>query len=245
MTSPPPSAGEARISTGVEGLDDILRGGLTADRLYLLEGTPGTGKTTFALRFLLAGAARGEPGLYITLSETAAELRAVVASHGWSLDGIEVFELLEEAGREADAEQSILYPSEVELGETVRKITARIEAAAPTRVVFDSLSEMRLLAQDPLRYRRQVLALKQFFATRPVSRTKSCLPPWNFWPRILTTRSCRLSVPYSCTFCSRLMTPCEMLWSCRSPGSDVLSSSSSTVHERFAKKCFSARIWRR
>jgi circadian clock protein KaiC len=165
MTAPPPSPGEPRISTGVEGLDDILRGGLTADRLYLLEGTPGTGKTTFALRFLLAGAARSEPGLYITLSETAAELRAVVASHGWSLDGIEVFELLDEAG-EPDAEQSILYPSEVELGETVRKITARIEAAAPTRVVFDSLSEMRLLAQDPLRYRRQVLALKQFFATR-------------------------------------------------------------------------------
>ncbi len=155
-----------RPSTGVEGLDEILGGGLSANRLYLLEGTPGTGKTTFALRFLLAGVARGERALYITLSETAAELRAVVASHGWSLDGIDIFELLDESGRDPDAEQSILYPSEVELGETIRKITAQIERSEPTRVAFDSLSEMRLLAQDPLRYRRQVLALKQFFSTR-------------------------------------------------------------------------------
>ena len=158
---------ESRASTGVQGLDEILGGGLGANRLYLLEGTPGTGKTTFALRFLLAGEARGERGLYITLSETAEELHAVVASHGWSLGGIEVFELLDEAGRDPDAEQSILYPSEVELGETLHKIMSRIEQSAPTRVVFDSLSEMRLLAQDPLRYRRQVLALKQFFAHRP------------------------------------------------------------------------------
>jgi circadian clock protein KaiC len=166
MTSIAASAVETRISTGVEGLDEILGGGLAANRLYLLEGTPGTGKTTFALRFLLAGVARGERGLYITLSETADELRAVVASHGWSLDGIEVFELLDEAGRDPDAEQSILYPSEVELGETLREITDRIARSSPSRVAFDSLSEMRLLAQDPLRYRRQVLALKQFFAHR-------------------------------------------------------------------------------
>ncbi len=156
----------SRASTGVDGLDAILGGGLTRNRVYLLEGTPGTGKTTFALRFLLAGVAAGEKGLYITLSETANELAAVVASHGWSLDGIDVCELLDESGRDPDAEQSILYPSEVELGETIGKITAQIERAAPTRVVFDSLSEMRLLAQDPLRYRRQVLALKQFFGTR-------------------------------------------------------------------------------
>src|SRR6478609_8782700 len=156
----------ARASTGVDGLDAILGGGLTRNRVYLLEGTPGTGKTTFALRFLIEGSRRGERGLYITLSETAEELEAVVDSHGWSLDGIEVFELADESGRDPDAEQSILYPSEVELGETIRTLTAQIDRITPVRVVFDSLSEMRLLAQDPLRYRRQVLALKQFFATR-------------------------------------------------------------------------------
>jgi len=156
----------ARASTGVDGLDAILGGGLTRNRVYLLEGTPGTGKTTFALRFLIAGAKRGERGLYITLSETAEELEGVVRSHRWSLDGIDVFELVDDSGRDTDAEQSVLYPSEVELGETVRSLTARVERDAPMRVVFDSLSEMRLLAQDPLRYRRQVLALKQFFATR-------------------------------------------------------------------------------
>jgi circadian clock protein KaiC len=159
-------AAAERASTGVEGLDEILGGGLTRRRVYLLEGTPGTGKTTFALRFLIEGAQHGERGLYITLSETAEELEAVVGSHGWSLDGIDVFELADEGGRDPDAEQSILYPSEVELGETIRTLTAQIDRAAPVRVVFDSLSEMRLLAQDPLRYRRQVLALKQFFSTR-------------------------------------------------------------------------------
>jgi len=156
----------ARLSTGVDGLDVVLAGGFTRDRVYLLEGSPGTGKTTFALKFLLAGAERGERCLYITLSESALELGDVVSSHGWSLDGIDVFELLDEAGRDPDAEQSILYPSEIELGETVKKITDEISRIEPTLVVFDSLSEMRLLAQDPLRYRRQVLALKQFFSSR-------------------------------------------------------------------------------
>jgi circadian clock protein KaiC len=163
----PPALPQAdRASTGVAGLDAILGGGLTPNRVYLLEGTPGTGKTTFALRYLLAGVERGEKGLYITLSETAAELRAVVDSHGWTLDGVDVFELVDETGRDPDAEQSILYPSEVELGETISSLTAEIERVGPERVVFDSLSEMRLLAQDPLRYRRQVLALKHFFSTR-------------------------------------------------------------------------------
>lgn len=160
------TAAADRASTGVEGLDEILGGGLTRNRVYLLEGTPGTGKTTFALQFLIQGAQQGERGRYVTLSETAEELSAVVASHGWSLEGIDVFELADEGGRDPDADQSILYPSEVELGETIRSLTAQIERAMPVRVVFDSLSEMRLLAQDPLRYRRQVLALTQFFSSR-------------------------------------------------------------------------------
>jgi len=164
-TSPPPS-GEIRISTGVPGLDDVLGGGLTPSRLYLLEGTPGTGKTTLALQFLSEGVARGERTLYITLSETADELRASAATHGWTLDGIEVFELVDEMGLDPDSEQSILHPSEIELGETVKEVIALVDRTKPDRVVFDSLSELRLLAQNPLRYRRQILALKRFFAKR-------------------------------------------------------------------------------
>lgn len=156
----------ARISTGLPGLDEVLCGGLTSDRLYLVEGTPGTGKTTLALQFLLAGATKGEPSLYVTLSETADELRAAAATHGWTLDGIDVYELVNEFGLDPDSEQSVLHPSELELGETVREVIARVEAVVPVRVVFDSLSELRLLAQNPLRYRRQILALKQFFAKR-------------------------------------------------------------------------------
>ncbi len=158
------SSAPERVSSGVEGLDDILGGGLTKQRLYLLEGTPGTGKTTLALQFLLDGARAGERGLYVTLSETAEELRAVAAAHGWSLDGIELFELVNEDGLEPESEQSILHPSEIELGETVQSIIGRVRELKPTRVVFDSLSELRLLAQSPLRYRRQILALKHFFA---------------------------------------------------------------------------------
>lgn len=158
--------GPARASTGVAGLDQILGGGLTRDRVYLVEGTPGTGKTTLSLQFLLEGARQGEAGLYITLSETAEELRAVAQTHGWSLDAISLFELVSETGLDPDSEQSVLHPSELELGETTREVMARVEALRPTRVVFDSLSELRLLAQNPLRYRRQILALKQFFASR-------------------------------------------------------------------------------
>jgi circadian clock protein KaiC len=157
----------ARISSGNDGLDTILRGGLPSRRLYLLEGSPGSGKTTFALQFLLEGMRQGESCLYITLSETSEELHAVAASHGWDLAGIELFELASaEAVLGGDRDQSILYSWEVELGETVRLIEEQVERTNPRRVVFDSLSEMRLLAQDPLRYRRQVLALKQFFAGR-------------------------------------------------------------------------------
>jgi circadian clock protein KaiC len=129
-----------------------------------VEGNPGSGKTTLGLQFLLRGASDGEKGLYVTLSETAEELRTVAASHGWTLDGIEVFELLSGEGLSPDAEQSILHPSEIELGETVHGVMTAVERQRPQRVVFDSLSEMRLLAQNPLRYRRQVLALKRFFA---------------------------------------------------------------------------------
>jgi len=150
-----------RISTGIAELDNVLGGGLTADRAYLLEGTPGTGKTTIALQFLLEGARQGETGLYITLSETSAELREVAGSHGWSLDNIQLFELVNAEGLDPDSEQSILEPSEVELGETLKDVRLCVDRLRPTRVVFDSLSEMRLLAQSSLRYRRQILALKQ------------------------------------------------------------------------------------
>lgn len=159
-----------RVDTGVAGLDTILGGGLPPNRLYLVEGAPGSGKTTLALQFLLAAAGRGERTLYVTLSETSEELQAVAASHGWSLDGIDLFELsTAEEVLGMGQEQSLLHPWEVELGETVKLITDEVERLRPVRVVFDSLSEMRLLAQDPLRYRRQVLALKQFFAGRGIT----------------------------------------------------------------------------
>ena len=152
-----------RQTTGVPGLDEVLHGGLQLGRLYLVEGTPGTGKTTMAMQFLLAGVRAGLRALYITLSESESELRSVAAAHEWSLEGLEVFQLITEEGLDPDAQQSVLHPSELELGETTRGVMARVEEARPDLVVFDSLSEMRVLAQNPLRYRRQVLALKQFF----------------------------------------------------------------------------------
>jgi circadian clock protein KaiC len=155
-----------KVSTGIADLDEILGGGLTGKRSYLLEGTPGSGKTTIALQFLLEGARQGEKGLYITLSETAAELREVAESHHWNLDDIELFELVSEDGLDPELEQSILEPSEVELGETIQGVMECVDRLRPSRVVFDSLSEMRLLAQNSLRYRRQILALKQYFSTR-------------------------------------------------------------------------------
>ncbi len=155
-----------RVGTGVEGLDDILRGGLSRHRVFLLEGTPGTGKTTAAIQFLLEGAARGEKGLYITLSETIEELASSAASHGWTLpDEIEVFELTPpESLLDEQYQQSLLYSSDLELGETTRMILQAVEQSKPLRVVIDSLSEIRLLAGNSLRYRRQILALKHFFA---------------------------------------------------------------------------------
>jgi circadian clock protein KaiC len=156
-----------RISTGCAGLDIILNGGVDPNRLYLYEGKPGAGKTTLALQFLIEGARRGEPVLYITLSETAHELRLVAQRHGWSLAGIEIFELESpEAALDPQHEQTVFHPAELELTETTKLILDRVTKINPRRVVFDSLSEMRLLAQSPLRYRRQVLALKHFFAIR-------------------------------------------------------------------------------
>lgn len=155
------------VSTGNAGLDLILTGGLPARRLYLLEGAPGSGKTTLALQFLREGVRCGERALYITLSETREELAQVAHSHGWSIDEFDVFEFSSASDVLGDgSEQSILHPWEMELGETIHLIQAEVERVKPRRVVFDSLSEMRLLAQDSLRYRRQVLALKQFFSGR-------------------------------------------------------------------------------
>jgi len=163
-TTTAPLVSQPRASTGIPGLDDVIGGGLPANHLYLVEGDPGSGKTTLGLQFLRQGVKDGETGLYVTLSETANELQIVAASHGWDLQGIEVFELVSSEGLGSDLEQSILHPSEIELGETVSGVIAVVERLHPRRVVFDSLSEMRLLAQNPLRYRRQVLALKKFFA---------------------------------------------------------------------------------
>lgn len=158
-----PEAGQA--STGIPGLDDILAGGLARDRVYLIEGSPGTGKTTAALAFLRAGAAAGERTLYITLSETEEELRDTAFTHGWELNGIEIFELVPpESLLDEQQQQSLLYSSDLELGETTRMIFEAVERVRPDRVVIDSLSEIRLLAQSSLRYRRQVLALKHYFA---------------------------------------------------------------------------------
>ena len=143
----------------------MLHGGLPRDHLYLIDGDPGTGKTTLALQFLLEGIAVGERGLYVTLSETAEELRATAASHGWKLDGIEIFELA--AADEPNSETyTLFHPAEIELSRTVETVLAVVERVAPVRVVFDSLSEMRLMARDALRFRRQILALKHFFAGR-------------------------------------------------------------------------------
>jgi len=155
------------VASGVSGLDEVLGGGYTAGRLYLVEGFPGTGKTTLALQFLMEGVSRGEPALYVTLSETAEELAAAAESHGWSLDGIRIRELIpSEESLRPDAQSTVFHPSEIELGQTTAEILAEAEAVRPTRVVLDSLSELRLLAGTELRYRRQVIALKQFFAKR-------------------------------------------------------------------------------
>src|SRR3954467_11714309 len=157
---------KSKARTGIGGLDDILSGGFSREHLFLLEGAPGTGKTTIALQFLMKGAKAGEKCLYITLSETERELRQGAASHGWSLDErIVVFELVPpESLLDDEQQQSLLYSSDLELGETTKRIFEAFEKVKPTCVVLDSLSEIRLLAQSSLRYRRQILALKHYFA---------------------------------------------------------------------------------
>src|SRR4030088_3001934 len=156
----------SKARTGIWGLDDILSGGFSREHVFLVEGAPGTGKTTIALQFLMEGAQAGEKCLYITLSETERELREGAASHGWALeDGIEVFELLPpESLLDSEQQQSLLSSSDLELGETTKQIFEAVERARPTRGVLDSLSEIRLLAQSSLRYRRQILAIKHYFA---------------------------------------------------------------------------------
>ena len=165
--APGPGLASDRTSTGSVGLDNILGGGFDPERLYLVEGRPGTGKTTLALQFLMEGARRGETVLYVALSESEQELRIVAERHGWNLDGVTVFELVPpETTLDPERELTVLHPAEMELSETTRLVIDKITELNPSRVVFDSLSEVRLLAQSPLRYRRQILALKHFFSGR-------------------------------------------------------------------------------
>jgi len=167
MSEPNDEALPPLVATGISGLDDVLAGGFTPNRIYLVEGNPGSGKTTLALRWLLEGERLGDKVIYVTLSETKAELAAVAKSHGWSLAGINILELVApESELEPDNQHAMFQPSEVELGVTTKAILAEVERVKPRRVVIDSLSEMRLLAQSPLRYRRQILALKQYFIGR-------------------------------------------------------------------------------
>jgi circadian clock protein KaiC len=162
-----PEQTDATVSCGIGGLDDILRGGFPEHCLSLVSGTPGTGKTTLAMQFLLDGVHRGERCLYVTLSETRAEIEKVARSHGWDLSKLAVIELVpSERNLSAEAQLTVFNPSELELGETTQAMIAAVDKFRPTRLVLDSLSEIRLIAQSGLRYRRQVLALKQFFSGR-------------------------------------------------------------------------------
>lgn len=160
---------QAVARTGIEGLDHILVGGLPRNRVYLIQGDPGVGKTTLGLQFLLEGIRRGETGMYITLSETAEELGAVADSHGWDISGVHIYEQLVGEDELQEEGTTVFYPAEIELGETIKGMLARVDQVRPQRVVLDSLSEIRLLAQSSLRYRKQILALKQFFAGRRIT----------------------------------------------------------------------------
>lgn len=163
-SNPAISSSRTTVGTGIAGLDDILAGGFSSQGLFLIEGIPGSGKTTLALQFLLEGVQRGEPVLLVTLSETTAELHAAAKSHGWSLDGVTIRELMpSETTLEPDQQYTMFHPSEVELASTMQLLLSDVERVHPTRIVFDSLSELRMLAGNPLRYRRQMLVMKQFF----------------------------------------------------------------------------------
>ena len=167
MNAHPSDRTVSLAKTGIAGLDEILGGGLPVGHFYLIEGHPGAGKTTLALQFLLEGLNKGESGLYVTLSESKDELIEVARSHHWQIDNLSLFELVtpEEAVL-TDGQYTFFHPAEVELGQTTKSLLEEVERVQPMRIVFDSLSEMRLLSRDPLRYRRQVLGLKQFFTTR-------------------------------------------------------------------------------
>jgi circadian clock protein KaiC len=155
------------LATGIAGLDNILGGGLSPNHLYLIEGDPGTGKTTIALQFLLEGLPLGQKGLYVTLSESRVELLEIAASHGWSIDSIDVFEMSpDEKDLKPEAQYTVFNPSDLELADTTAAVLAEVDRLQPTRLVLDSLSELRMLARDSLRYRRQILGLKRYFAGR-------------------------------------------------------------------------------
>ena len=158
---------DTRLSTGIAGLDDILHGGLSKGFLYLIEGSPGAGKTTLALQFLIAGAKKGEKGLYISLAESEAELRHVAASHGMDLSNIEICKISPpEITGDAGKQYTVFQPAEVELSDVLETILGKVRELKPSRIIIDSMSELRMLARDSLRYRRQVLSLKQFFEGR-------------------------------------------------------------------------------
>jgi circadian clock protein KaiC len=158
------------LKTGIDGLDDILHGGFPQGHLYLIEGDPGTGKTTLALQFLLEGIGKGETVLYVTLSESTEELRQVAGSHGWNTEGLGIFELIPpEDDLKPEAQYTVFHPSEVELADTIASILQRVDQVGPERLVFDSLAELRMLARDPLKYRRQILALKRHLSGRNIT----------------------------------------------------------------------------
>jgi len=167
VSSTEPTSENRKVATGITGLDDVLGGGLPPSRLYLIQGAPGSGKTTLALQFLLTGARAGEKVLYISLSETRDEVEEVARSHGWSLDGVEIVELSAiEQQLSATAQNTLFHAAEIELTETTNLLLAAVDRVKPTRVAFDSLSELRLLSGSALRYRRQILAFKQYFTGR-------------------------------------------------------------------------------